>query len=140
MPLLGSTNCLDHNTAYYGYNIQILEQIHDSSDCQQRCQRRNRCKYWSFNKYFGKCHLKTRKDGEPAYVREYGAVYPGNNNYYVSGSKYCTHVSISFSTSYPSKAFHTQLLFRFYTPPEILYVVHIAFDLLILKKEIPYLD
>ena len=50
---------------------------------------------------FGKCHLKTRKDGEPAYVRKYGPVYPGNNYIYVSGSKYCTHVSISFSTSYP---------------------------------------
>jgi len=58
------------------------------------CQRMNGCNFWSFNKYNGNCHLKTRKDGEPDYVKKYGAVYPGNNKYYVSGSKHCTHVSI----------------------------------------------
>ena len=114
LPLLGPTNCLDHNTAYYGYNIQIVNTNGNSSDCQRRCQRRHRCKFWSFNKYNGRCHLKTRKDGEPAYVKIHGPVYPGNNYIYVSGSKYCTHVSISFSTSYPrlytSKQGHLVLL------------------------------
>ena len=88
------TNCLDVNTAYYGYNIDILKINGDSSDCQRMCQRMNGCNFWSFNKYFVKCHLKTRKDGEPEYVKKYGQVYRGNNKFYVSGSKHCTHVSI----------------------------------------------
>ena len=85
------TNCLDVNTAYYGYNIVVLKTNSDSIDCQQRCKRMNRCKFWSWSDQYEKCFLKTRKDGEPALVKIYGPVYPGNNKHYVSGSKHCTH-------------------------------------------------
>ena len=91
MLIIGHTNCLDENTAYYGYNIVILK-TSDSSACQQRCKRTKRCKFWSFYDY-GNCYLKTSKDGEPALVKIYGPVYQGNNKHYVSGSKHCTHVS-----------------------------------------------
>ena len=53
----------------------------------------NKCKFWSWYgiDQYEKCFLKTSKDGEPALVKIYGPVYPGNNKHYVSGSKHCTH-------------------------------------------------
>ena len=87
--------CLDDNTAYYGNNIGDPRKSIDSSDCQERCERRNRCEFWSFDKGWGECWLKTSKAGEPATTKRYGPVYPGNNHNYVSGSKYCIHVSRS---------------------------------------------
>ena len=92
---LGPPACLDDNTAYYGYNIRIFRINGDSSTCQQSCQRRNGCNFWSFYKG-GKCFLKTSKAGEPGPTGIYGPVYPGNNHKYVSGSKYCTHVSNTY--------------------------------------------
>ena len=92
---LGPPACLDDNTAYYGYNIRIRWINGDSSTCQQRCQRRNGCNFWSFYKG-GKCFLKTSKAGEYRYTRKYGPVRKGNNHKYVSGSKYCTHVSNTY--------------------------------------------
>ena len=92
---LGPPACLDDNTAYYGYNIRIFRINGDSSTCQQSCQRRNGCNFWSFYKG-GKCFLKTSKAGEPGPTGIYGPVYPGNNHNYVSGSKYCTHVSNTY--------------------------------------------
>ena len=94
--------CLDDNTAYYGYNIIIQKINGDSSTCQQMCQRRNGCNFWSFNKVFPNCtcYLKTSKAGEPKYTKIYGPVYKGNNNKYVSGSKYCTHVSNTYSSPF----------------------------------------
>ena len=87
------TNCLDVNTNYYGYNIVVLKTNSDSIDCQQRCKRMNKCKFWTWSgaDRYEKCFLKTRKDGEPALVKIYGPVYPGNKKHDVSGSKYCSH-------------------------------------------------
>ena len=91
----GPPACLDDDTAYYGNNIGDPRKSIDSSDCQESCERRNRCEFWSFDKAWGECWLKTSKAGEPATTKRYGPVYPGNNQNYVSGSKYCIHVSRS---------------------------------------------
>ena len=93
----GPPGCLDDNTAYYGNNIENQDygQIGSSSHCQQRCQSMSECKFWTWTKATGKCYLKTSKDGETWTIEDYGTNHVGNSDKYVSGSKNCTHVSVS---------------------------------------------
>ena len=106
---LGPPACLDDNTAYYGNNIepQDYQQTGSSSRCQQRCQSRSECKFWTWTKATGKCYLKTSKAGEPKYEEDYGPNHVGNSDEYVSGSKNCTHVSHQVSHHVISPSFST---------------------------------
>ena len=99
---LGGPSCLDDNTVYFGYNLvnPATNRKNTSMECQLACQYNPRCQYWSwmkkcaregFNNWWceiGRCHLYSTKQapGFPPAKR-------GTNSYYVSGSKYCTHVS-----------------------------------------------
>ena len=96
----GHKKCLDDNTVYHGYNLVNARlqrnKKNTSMECQKACQHHPRCKYWSWLKKCGRggpqpepdwwcevghCHLYSIKRKER------------KNSYYVSGSKYCRHVS-----------------------------------------------
>ena len=100
---LGGPSCLDDNTVYFGgYNLvnPAANRKNTSMECQLACQYNPRCQYWSwmkkcaregFNNWWceiGRCHLYSTKQA-PGFP----PATPGHNSYYVSGSKYCTHVS-----------------------------------------------
>ena len=99
----GHKKCLDDNTVYHGYNLVNARlqrnKKNTSMECQKACQHHPRCKYWSWLKKCGQggpqpepvwwcevghCHLYSIKGKER------------KNSYYVSGSKYCRHVSKNF--------------------------------------------
>ena len=90
-------NCFVDNTAYYGHNLNDFRntRVQNTIQCQQRCQDWNgggRCRYWSFDKIFGKCYIKRSMEGEEYAVSQYGDVHENNNFNYASGSRECPTV------------------------------------------------
>ena len=99
----GHKKCLDDNTVYHGYNLVnarlIRNKKNTSMECQKACQHHPRCKYWSWLKKCGRGGIRP----EPAWWCEVGRCHlysikgkERKNRYYVSGSKYCRHVSKKF--------------------------------------------
>ena len=99
----GHKKCLDDNTVYHGYNLVNARLIrykkNTSMECQKACQHHPRCKYWSWLKKCG----RGGPQPEPAWWCEVGHCHlysikrkERKNSYYVSGSKYCRHVSKNF--------------------------------------------
>ena len=90
-------NCFRDNTAYYGHNLNDFRntRVQNTIQCQQRCQDWNgggTCRFWSFDKLFGKCHLKDSMEGEEYAITQYGDVHENNNDNYASGSRDCPTV------------------------------------------------
>ena len=89
--------CFRDNTAYYGHNINnpATTRTRNTIECQQRCQDWNgggRCRFWSFDKEFGRCYIKRSMEGQEYAVAAYGEVFVGNNDKYASGSRECPTV------------------------------------------------
>ena len=89
--------CFRDNTAYYGHNINnpATTRTRNTIECQQRCQDwtgGGRCRFWSFDKEFGRCYIKRSMEGQEYAVAAYGEVFVGNNDKYASGSRECTTV------------------------------------------------
>ena len=107
----GHKKCLDDNTVYHGYNLVNARlqrnKKNTSMECQKACQHHPRCKYWSWLKKCGRGNPKTptgrTRKPEPDWWCEVGHCHlfsikgkERKNSYYVSGSKYCRHVSKIF--------------------------------------------
>ena len=98
----GRRTCLDDNTVYHGaYNLVNprlnRNKKNTSMECQKACKHHPRCKYWSWLK---KCGRGEGLQFEPDWWCEVGQCHlysikgkERKNSYYVSGSKYCRHVS-----------------------------------------------
>ena len=89
-------NCFKDNTAYYGNNINNPQttRTQNTIECQRLCQNWNGggCNFWSFDKWFGKCYIKSSMDGEEYTILNYGEVFENNNDNYASGSRDCPTV------------------------------------------------
>ena len=99
----GHKKCLDDNTVYHGYNLVnarlIRNKKNTSMECQKACQHHPRCKYWSWLKKCGRGGPEPEPDWwcEVGHCHLYSIkVKERKNSYYVSGSKYCSHVSKNF--------------------------------------------
>ena len=86
-------SCMKDNTLYFR-DSRIYEDTYDhyylenSSVCQELCERKRRCQFWTFHRdgHLNRkiCFLMERKIGDYA------------KKGYLSGSKYCHHVSLGF--------------------------------------------
>ena len=72
---------------YYGNYLNDFRntKTQNTIECQQLCQNWSgpTCRFWSFDKVFGKCHLSKDIKAD---------VFKGNNENYASGSRDCTVV------------------------------------------------
>ena len=85
-------SCMKDNTVYFRGNFlhHTIDHFYrpNSSMCQELCERNRRCQFWTYNRDGHRnrkmCFLMSRKIGDYAKTG------------YLSGSKYCHHVSSCF--------------------------------------------
>ena len=85
---LNSGKCFEENTYYDGPHVDVLQNIKNATDCQERCQYKiSGCNYFSYEKGTEKCELKRRKN--KSVTRES----------VTSGPKYCPNDYAAAKTS-----------------------------------------